>query len=162
VSGLQVSHVAPFTPHVAKEGVLHVPAEQHPDAQDVESQMQLPPTQRCPTEQGPAEPQEHWPSAEQLSAAVALQLAHASPAGAHVDKVRGVQTLPVQQPFGQDVALQTQVPPEQTCPVPQGGPLPQAQLPVAEQLFATVAVQAMHAEPFFPHVPRLLGLHEAP
>ncbi len=62
-----------------------------------------------------------------------------------------VQTLPVQQPFGHDVASQVHAPPEQRWPLPHAGPLPHAHAPASEQVSAFVASQAMHAMAPSPH-----------
>ena len=61
--------------------------------------------------------------------------------------------MPAQQPFGHDVPSQTQTPPLQRWPAPQGGPLaPQAQVPFGRQRSA-FAPQVVHAPPPVPQLP---------
>ena len=79
---------------------------------------------------------------------VAPQLWHAPPSLLHAPAVGGdVQTEPVQQPPGQEAALQTHWWFEQTCPAPHAAPAPQLHTPVAEQLSALVASQDTHMLP---------------
>jgi len=66
--------------------------------------------------------------------------------------VEGVaQSLPLQQPFGQLVALQAQAPFTHCWPLAHAGPEPQAQVPSLPQRSALVRGQATHAEPAMPH-----------
>jgi hypothetical protein len=71
----------------------------------------------------------------------------------------GWQALSAQQPFGQLVPSQTQAPPRQRCPLAQGAPLPQAQLPAAEQLSALAGSQLAQAPPGLPQLSRVRALH---
>lgn len=106
-----------------------MPAQQ-PLAQLVVSQTQVAaapvPEQRVPVGQGPpVEPHTHVLAVvSHVLVVLVAQLEQAEPAGPHCDGVSGVtQVEPLQQPFGQSVALQ----PEQTpCVVaPQVPPTPQ-------------------------------------
>jgi hypothetical protein len=120
---LQATHVTPPTPQLEKLDVLQRLFEQHPDGQDVPSQAQTPLTQRCPVTHGALLPQWQVPP-EQVSASVELHAMQVPPLAPQADSDGVVQTLPVQQPLGQDVALHPQEPPEQVCPAPQAGPEP--------------------------------------
>jgi hypothetical protein len=71
----------------------------------------------------------------------------------------GWQVLPAQQPPGQLVPSQTQAPPTQRCPLAQGAPAPQAQLPAAEQLSARTGSQGTQATPALPQASRVGALH---
>jgi hypothetical protein len=51
--------------------------------------------------------------------------------------------------------LQTQAPPEQTCPLSQESPVPQRHSPKEEQLSAEPVAQVAHAMPPAPQVPGL-------
>ena len=62
-----------------------------------------------------------------------------------------VHTLPAQQPFGHEAALQTHAPPTQVVPVPHCGPLPHRQSPRIEQVSARLGSHGMHARPPVPH-----------
>jgi hypothetical protein len=158
----QEAQTAPATAHwVPVRGETQVPlavAVQQPAPQEVASQMQTPPEQRCPAAQAAAPPQEHRPVvAEQPSAYVALQPEHTWPAGAHWVAVRGATQVPptdaVQQPDGHEVALHTHCPPSQRWPPAtlQAAPPPQVQPPAAEQPSAELAVQAAQTAPLAAH-----------
>lgn len=69
------------------------------------------------------------------------------------------QVSPAQQPLGQLVPSQTQAPPRQRCPLAQGAPFPQAQLPAAEQLSARAGSQTTQASPALPQASRAGVLH---
>jgi hypothetical protein len=62
-----------------------------------------------------------------------------------------VQTLPLQQPFGHDVASHVHAPPVQRWPLPHAGPLPHTHAPASEQLSAFVASHATHLLAPTPH-----------
>jgi hypothetical protein len=58
----------------------------------------------------------------------------------------------LQQPAGQDAAVQAHCPPTHCCPLGQGEKeVPQAQVPKLEQRSAVSASQAAQAEPDEPH-----------
>ena len=61
----------------------------------------------------PPVPHWHAPAAEQLSARVGSHAKQTAPAVPQAESERGVQTVPLQQLLGQDVASHTQTPPEQ-------------------------------------------------
>jgi len=69
-----------------------------------------------------------------------------------------VHVVPEQQPDAHDVPSQTQEPTRQRWPAPHAGPLPHAQVPLAEQASAVIPSQAMQAAPPTPQVevPRML------
>lgn len=117
---------------------------QHP-AHDSASQMQAPPTQRCPVLQADFVPQPQLPVARQVSATrEPRHEVHAAPALPHVVRVEGRQVSPSQQPAGQVLRVQvetaTQTPPsaEQVEPEPhevhERPPAPQSEvvLPVRQ------------------------------
>ena len=66
--------------------------------------------------------------------------------------VPGMHVVPEQQPFGQEVASHTQLPPTQCLPVMHAGRDPHWQAPVAEQPSAVSALQATHVPPPVPQV----------
>jgi hypothetical protein len=58
--------------------------------------------------------------------------------------------------------LQTQTPPEHSCPAPQAAPLPHAQSPMAEQLSALPGAHATQPSPPKPHAESDRALHVGP
>lgn len=117
------SHCDPTEPQLSEvTGETHVVPEQHP-VHEVELHTQLPLTQACPLLHGAFVPQRHIP-AEQLSADEALQPTQMSASMPHVENDEALHVEPWQHPFGHDVELQTQAPPEQTCPAAHAGPVP--------------------------------------
>lgn len=152
VAPVQAAHAAPPVPHAA--GVCaapctHTPALQHPVGQLAALQTQTPPTQRRPAPHAAPVPQRHAPVVQRSPARP--QLAQAAPAAAQAVALVAVQTLPAQQPLGQLVASQTQVPPTQRWPEPHAAPVPQAQAPL-RQLSEDGAPHAAHVAPAEPHV----------
>ena len=59
--------------------------------------------------------------------------------------------FPMQQPLGQEVPSQTQVPPRHCWPAPQAAPVPQAHVPFVEQESAVTGSQLLHVPPRGPH-----------
>ena len=153
---LQPSLVIPQATHAPPAGA-HVPAEagkqmllaQQPPGHEVASHTQPPETQRCPAPQAACPPQLQLPAVQLL--AVAPQSTHAPPPLPHAPTAGVVQTLPLQQPLGQEAALQTQTPPTQFCPPLQAAPPPQLQAPLV-QPSARVESQARQLEPPEPQV----------
>jgi hypothetical protein len=141
---------------------LDVPArqvlfEQQPLAQDVPSQMQAPFTQRWPlAHAAPVLPQVHVPLLVQVSA-VAPHVPHVPPAVPQVVRVWASHTPLLQQPFGQEVALQVHVPPTHAWPCAHSLPPPHEQEPEL-QPFERVVSQAAHAAPAVPQVLSVLGV----
>src|SRR5207253_1586591 len=122
---------APPLPQLVSEGALHTEPEQQPLGQLVELQ----PLQ-CPAVQV-------WPAG---------QVVHALPPPPHDVTLSPVRHTPAeQQPLGHDVPSQTQVLPTQRCPGVQMAPVPQRQVPVAEQL-SERASQATQLDPALPQV----------
>src|SRR5947209_801379 len=74
---------------------------------------------------------------------------HEPPPVPHAASEGVVQLVPVQQPFGQEAALQTHCPPSQAWPPAQPAFPPQVQAP-AMQPSACLGSQAMHAPPSAP------------
>lgn len=127
----QVSQRLPPAPHDASESpARQAPSEQQPSGQDVPSQTQVLPMQRCPAAQAGAVPHRQSPIDEQLSAR-ASHTAHVAPPVPQVASDRVVQVAPTQQPLGQDAESQVHSPAAHRCPPAQAGPAPQAQLPSA-------------------------------
>ena len=74
----------------------------------------------------------------------------------------GMHTPPAQQPDAHETPSQTQAPPRQCRPVPQGAPVPHRQLPSAEQASAAMASQVTQAAPLTPQVARARGRQTPP
>ena len=148
----QSSHFDPATPQSPEDVVVtQLVPEQHP-VHELELHTQAPPLQTCPAPQAPFVPQRQRP-AVQLSDVAVLQATHWAASVPHVvgnDDV--LQVLPEQHPTGQDVALQTHEPPEQSCPAAHCGFNPQRQAPEAEQLSALVVSHPVQASPSTPQV----------
>jgi hypothetical protein len=145
--GLQAD---PPLPHAA----LDVPArqvvpEQQPVEQDVPLQTHAPPTHAWPLPHGAFVPHLQAPP-EQRSEFADAQVLHAPPPVPQADVDCGSHTLPLQQPVGHDVALHTQLPPTQACPMAHCWPEPQLQLPPAQES-ARPDAQPMHVAPLPPH-----------
>jgi hypothetical protein len=141
-------HPMPSTPHAVPDGVMHVLLEQHPLGHDVESQMQLPWEQCWPGLHAGAPLHVHCPDAEHPSPLVP-QGVQVPPLTPHAVDDGDTHALFEQQPAAQDVALHTQAPLMHSRPSPQAAPVPQAQVPAAEQLSA-LAPHWMHPPPFAP------------
>ncbi len=100
---------------------------------------------------------EHWllephlqPPLVQLSARLIEQVVQVPPSLPHALSRPPVQVLPWQQPPEQDEPVHTQLPLEQTWPVAHWALVPQAQVPVAEQLSARVPLHVTQAPPSKP------------
>jgi hypothetical protein len=105
----QLAHAEPVAPHWAWLGVTHAPPLQQPIGQLVESQTQLPPTQRWPAPQVSPPPHAHIPNA-QLSE-VDVQVTQFAPPPPQAIAVGGAtQVCPLQQPDRQLVLLHTHAP----------------------------------------------------
>ena len=111
----QATQLAPLVPQVLVLGVLHrCAASQQPPAHEVELHTQVPPEHSWPATQAAPPPQVQVPLALQPSAFERSQLAQAAPLTPQALAVGGlVHALLAQQPVGQEVASQTQVPPLQ-------------------------------------------------
>jgi hypothetical protein len=70
---------------------------------------------------------------------------HALPPTPQLSSAGLVQALPEQQPPAHDPPSQTQTPFMQRCPAAQGGPPPQRQSPVSEQVSVLLESQAPQA-----------------
>ena len=83
------------------------------------------------------------------------------PPSPQVAAERAWQMPAAQQPAGQVVALHTQLPPEQTLPVPQAALFPQVHEPVIEsQPSAALLLQLAHTLPATPQAAKVGALHE--
>jgi len=161
----QALHAPPFDPHWgAVAGDTHwLPVVQHPFGHEVELQTHWPcALHTCPTPQGGPCPQLHAPADEQLLASLEVQATHAAPSIPQVANAEVMHVFPLQHPFGHEVELQTQLPPLQICPAPQGAEVPQLHAPALEQLSALVATQAAQAFAATPHVENVEVSHAAP
>lgn len=145
----QLVQVAPLAPQVASDLTLHVVPEQQPPGHETASQLQIPARQRWPAAHGAFVPHRHAP-AEQRSAVVTSHAAHAPPLTPHAAVTPIRQTPASQHPPLQDVASQTQLPPEHRSPAPHGVPDPHLHVPEA-QASACCALQLAQAPPFSPH-----------
>lgn len=88
---VQLTHAWPEVPHVVSERDMHVPVEppaQQPLGHDVESQRQVPLTQRWPLAHIAPPPHVQLPLALQPSARLPHDM-HEAPAGAQAAAVRG-------------------------------------------------------------------------
>ena len=71
-----------------------------------------------------------------------------APAAPHAEEERRWHAPPVsQQPLGHEVASQTQRPPLHRWPALHAAPLPHSQVPAAEQVSPSTALQSAHALP---------------
>jgi hypothetical protein len=134
----QSMQAPPRGPQAAPVRAVQTFPEQQPEVQVDALHWQTPETQADPMEQAAKTPQRQAPLLQTL-ARVVSQTWHWAPLAPQAESAvpSGTQVVPEQQPVGQEVALQTQAPPEQTCPLPQAGPPPQVQAPVAAQPSAT-------------------------
>ena len=139
------TQVAPAFPQVATERLAQIAPMQQPLGHELASQMQRPPTQRCPPAHALFTPQEQTPAALQLSALVGSQARQAPPLVPQVASAVVLQVVPEQQPLAQEVASHTQAPAWQRWPVWQAAPLPQRQAPSGEQVSALAGSQLTHA-----------------
>lgn len=97
----------------------------------------------------------------QPSAKVVLHAVHVVPPGPQAERLAGVtQTLPEQHPE-HEAASQTQSPPEQTWPEPQGLALPHWHAPAVEHV-SEVLPQSTHVPPEAPQLPGPGVSHTAP
>jgi hypothetical protein len=97
-------------------------------------------------------PHRQAPICEQLSATAALHAKQVEPAAPQFAGERTWQLVPWQQPSGQEVASQVQMPPSQRCPSAQAAPVPHEHFPVvALQPSALDVSHAMQTEPSAPH-----------
>jgi hypothetical protein len=150
----QDSHFDPPAPQLPEvTEVTQVVPEQHP-VHELESQTQAPLLQICPLLHCAFVPQRHVP-AEQLSADAGSQSTQVLAPVPHVENDEALHVEPAQHPFGHDAELQTQAPPEQTCPDAHAGADPHRQAPADEQPSALVVSHAVQAWPPFPHIARV-------
>lgn len=155
VVGSQVVHACPSVPHDARETVVvqippASPPSQHPVGHEVALQTHSPDEHAWPAAHGACAPHAHAPVAEQLSAAVLSQVTHVPPEAPQLESERAAHVVPMQQPPGQDVASQMQLPFAHLCPSAQAACSPHMHSPALEHESARVP-QTRHARPLAPH-----------
>jgi hypothetical protein len=107
----QARQAPPLDPQLFSDGARQSVPAQHPLGHDDASHTQLPIAQRCPTAQAaPAAPQTQAPDAEHWSAVTGSQVAHEEPPAPQRAADGATQVVPLQQPFGHEVASHTQAP----------------------------------------------------
>ena len=156
-----VEQVEPPVPHSAV--VLpssHTLPLQHPVGHEVLLHTHAPPTHTWPAPHAEPDPHSHVPPLEQPFALVP-HLMHPPPAVPHAAADGVSQTLPLQQPVGQDAALHTQAPPTHCCFAAHSGPLPQEHVP-SVQLSERNVSHAVQVTPFTPHAPVTGVVHVGP
>jgi hypothetical protein len=127
---------------------------QQPFAQLVASQVQAPPTHRCPAAQAAPMPQAHAPFVQRSAVVVqAWQVEAGAPHEVALCAEGATHWLPWQQPPGQLVALHTQAPPlEQVWPAAQAAPVPHSHTPPTQAL-----VDPLHGPQAAPPVPQVVA-----
>ena len=156
----QEAHAPPPVPHsVESVPALHWPeALQQPIGQLVASQTHVPPEQRCPVAQAAPAPQAQAPAVQRSDFVSHVpQDVAGAPQAAVLWLAGATQVVPLQQPPGHEVALHTQVPPEQVWPLPQAAPAPHLHAPLVQVL--VLPEQGPHAAP---PVPQAAALCPAP
>jgi hypothetical protein len=152
-------HEPPRVPHCAGWFSWHTPPWQHPLGQLLPSHTHVPPAHRAPAAQAPPAP--HWqsPAAPHVSARTVSHVMQAPPAVPHAARLCARHACPSQQPPGQLVASQTQLPATQRCPAAHAGALPQRHCP-----FAHWSAPAPHATQAWPAAPQVSsdGVWHAP
>lgn len=172
LSAFEVLHpmqTAPPEPQAPTAGVMHIRLEQQPPGQVWALQAvetQLPVVHFSVALHALPAPQVHLPlAAEHPSARLGSQLTQAAPAVPQAEKTGAVHVAPAQQPLGQVVPVQAAVThkrPRHCWPAPQAGPVPQVQVPAAEQVSAALVLQARHTAPGGAHLPSANPLHVEP
>jgi hypothetical protein len=147
-----LTQALPETPQLATAAVLHVVPLQQPLRHEITSQMQAPPTQRCPAAQADPAPHEQAPADEQPSATAGSHVVHAAPAPPQRDSDGDTQVAPSQQPLGHEAALHTHLPETQRWAALHAGAEPHEHAPVAEQLSARVASHPTQTAPPLPQL----------
>ena len=145
------AQVAPAVPQLVRVRVRQVLPLQQPLGHEVPSHTQPLAVQRWPAAQAGPPAQVQAPDALHWSVLLLSQVTQVAPLAPQVASAGALQTAPLQQPVGQEVASQTQAPPTQRCPPAQGGPLPQRQAPCTEQVSALPASQARQIAAPIPH-----------
>jgi hypothetical protein len=148
----QAVQVEPASPHVASDRVSQVVPSQQPLGHEVASQTHRPPAQRWPPAQAAPAPQRQLPSWPHKSDLPGSQVAHAAPPFPQLASERALHVVPSQQPPAHEVASQTHAPFMQRWPSWQGGPPPQRQAPVTEQVSAVAGSQLLQAAAPVPQV----------
>jgi hypothetical protein len=128
-------HAAPPMPHAPVDGVVQTLPVQQPEAQEVASQTHAPPTQCWPAAHAPPLPQAQLPFWHE-SARTGSHARHAAPVAPpvpHCETDGDWHAPPAQQPFGHEVASQTQPPVVQRCPDAQAAPDPHLHVPPVQE-----------------------------
>jgi hypothetical protein len=158
IVGSQGWQAPPSSPQADTDGVVHIPFEQHPFAQDVASHTQPLTVQRWPGWHASPPLQEHCPDAEQ-SLPVSPQDEQVAPSTPQAGPDGGdVQALFEQHPSGQEVPSQVQPPVVHRWPCTQAAPPLQVHAPCAEHPLPLVP-QTVHPPPSTPHASTDAAMH---
>jgi hypothetical protein len=142
--------VFPPVPHAVGDVPLsHVDPLQHPFGHELPLQTHSPFTHACFGPHAAPPPQVHAPAVSHPSPEVP-QLTQVPPDTPHVAGACPSHTLPLQQPPGHDVELQTQLPLTHCCPGEHAAPVPQEHAPPWQPL-ASVIEHGSQVAPSVPH-----------
>jgi len=155
----QATQLCPAGAQALTDAAKQVELVQQPPGHEVASHTQLPATQRWPAPH--AAPPPHWHIPPEQLLAELPQSTQAAPPLPQLFSDGARQVLPLQQPLGQDAALQTQTPPMQRWPPAQIAPPPQLQAPLLHRS-ARVASQATQLLPPFPQAAVVGDVQVAP
>lgn len=159
------AQLAPAAPHAELLRAVQTLPAQQPVGQLVALHTHAVPLQTWPTPHAGPVPQTHEPVASHPVAFVASHTEHADPALPQAASALGWHACTTSQhPLEQLPALQAppvHTPPMQVCAAPHAGPVPQRQLPVAEQLLP-LPVQSAHDAPCGPQVVSERVVHTLP
>lgn len=146
------AHAAPFVPHEEGDSDwygTHVVPLQQPAEHELPSHTHLPPTHSCPEPQAWPVPQVHTPAVHASPEGHAAQAAPPVPQKVDVSEESGRHVLPLQQPLGHEVALQTHPEPVHCWPAAHCAAPLQVHAPAVQPL-ATVVLHAVQAPPPVP------------
>lgn len=150
VAGSHTRQTPPPVPQVARDWGLHVEPLQQPFGHEAASQVQAPPWHAWPVVHEGLPPHVHRPLV-QASDCDGSQVMQPLPPIPQAFNEGAVHTLPLQHPFGHEVALHWHVPPTHCWPAPHAGFPPQVQLPF-EHVSEVCGSQAAQVPPGGPHV----------
>jgi hypothetical protein len=154
------THAVPPVPHAPVVGVVHVLPSQQPFGHEVPLHTHAPPLHRWPLEHAALDPHVHAPLLHE-SAVLGSQATHAAPPIPHAPLEGVVHVLPLQQPFGHELALHTHAPPTHRWPAAHAALDPHAHAPFLHES-AVLGSQATHAAPPVPHAPLEGVVHVLP
>ena len=114
-------HAAPPMPQAdGSGGAVHVVPEQQPAGHEVALHAHAPFTHCCPAPQADPPSQRHTPSTQE--SATMPQFTHPTPPMPQADALGVAHVVPEQQPSGQEIGSQMQVPLKHRCPDPHADP----------------------------------------